>query len=928
MRTVLLMLAMFTAAAALAWTPDLWPLETHSDVSLYTNSIANDLLSNVLVRVRSTGDTNWNLVNSVSICAGFSNFCFICSITNATDIVSRSYTNWYPMTTNIVITNRYGPFVQAGFTGSVPVIADCLSNLTVQCLAILPEFSLPFYATTNDWCFDDWFSCVGDPQADFPVASKADLIDKAPSNAIGRVLSYDTNGVLCVLPEHAPTRVYNLHGQITNGVGFFIKRKNRKNPLVVAQWGGEKGVMQSYNDRYVFGWFSPFYNLNTYPPMDPSDGASVTASTTEYADSIMLSSPLLTDSPWGESRLIDLAPTSFPSFVIIPGGSNKTFSLVNKIVCNIDDQNTSAGSFYSNNLLFRADSWAGEQQELSSLTTRADRAWTSCRTEMLGVPSNFKVFTNRTITGHPAVTNSGDHVVLQWLDPVTTYEGTKVWDNVLLPEQLDAHYFMLTNMFLAPRTDWIWTNSVLATNSAFSSGSNITIVAYPNAYHWLFESNFSDGGIWSNAACISPFPLPHGLDWWLGIVPEMGMGDSPCPWFSVMLPTMTSAVWTSNLTERVAPYFAYTLSVTGGVDQVFNGHTWFPPTNTVPPSTDTDWKWSAARTGAVAAVGVLGTSVKSQICMTNLWTGAGKRMHVYAKFNYGQATNNSPYYHRIGIYPSDFTDSSTIFSDYIDVSTNILGFQVTPETYRETAECNFSMDGEWVDRYVTNELSPINISTQLLGWTTNSWVTTWTNDVVINTDILYRDVFSVFDIAYTSYWTEVSATNAALWWQIFTRDHRHMEDGVPVTDIPGRTDYAMVSYCEDRGNNIEPTVTNGLGTSFGLVDSSDYYVGSVHVYENDYVYDDPRYAWYGSTSPVFGACTTEPYPKCDGFVLPSATPLAEMTGTNSVNAWIYCDIGGLYNYGTTSEHDWDRLSVSSNVVNGVEIRCIVEWKYP
>lgn len=720
------------ASSAWSFDTNIWPLSARPLVNTYTNVIANDLVSNVVQRVRVTSDTNWNSIVIVPCWYETTNDYVTTAFTNGGVITSRTYTNAYQVTTNIAVTNYYGPFVQDVFTGAVPVQASSLEPITRKLETLLVRFSLPFYAPTNDFNFNAWYQkqhIVGattNYPDDFPLASKVEAFHKIP---LGGLLGI-TNGVTNLTFAAHLAYETNQWGQVTNGVGFWTKRKDRVNPLIVAQWGPESPTMPPEQMVYwgyditnrFFGWWHDYLygyakNVNTYPPfpdMTDLEGNHLgfAAPPNEYC---LKPYPWYgADPSWAYSRLIDLPETNYPTFIWIAGGTNGFTPFTLEFPPGNDGIYIPAGAYVSNNLLAcPPDDFPA--QVISSPTTRADRAWIALRGNLTGTPLNFfvTVVTNieAGVTNITSTTNGGDHVQLVWTNKLTTYEGTKVWDNVLLPEQLDEHYVLMTNLFLTPWPISAWTNGAGYLSTNVTTFTN-TLVTNATAYGSVTQScpvAASAGLPWYRNTTIEPrpnYPSWMSNDWVfctanLTIPPYTnGLSSPPSHSFNTMLDI--------DLYEYIRYEAKFNPPLT-------NGHE--PYTNS------TVWNWEAERADE-ATLSSIEMSVVSAPVLMDLWTGAEHRVHFYTRIN--PVTNTPPYYQRSSI--TAWSYASNIVGDVIDIRT-----EMTNSVHMTT---NSTGSGCW-DYYDAILWDPFYVTTTNLYTTAHTYIPTnvwYTNSISITTN--------------------------------------------------------------------------------------------------------------------------------------------------------------------------------------------------
>lgn len=959
-------------AAAAAWSPDLWPLATHTNVDVYTNTLANDLVSNVLARTRSLQDTNWNETNSIPLLAGYTNSVESRSFTNGTNIVSRTFTNAWPLLTNVVFTNVYGPVVTAGgLTGAVPVQAESLERLTDQIEALLPSYSLPYYTTGADWSFDWWFSHptnlylgpnqyeFGCAPQDFPYASKADLFHKA---GLGGLLVYGkyvvtslddptysfTNDRLPYLTfSNNLAQATNYLGQVTtNAAGFWSKRKNRHNDLILAIWGPESAWLY---DSPWGGWLNPWIadfpelSCNTYPTLTEGivDGSAINP--TEY-----LADPGYRNiQEWGDSRLIDLLATNYPQYIWVPGHTNDAFPANLRVKAVFGNwlispelslivSNTPVGQY----ALWRR-SMDNLLQNLSAVTTRSDYAFAQTTILQAYGDIPIHVHTNYSITNGIVATNiwsnACGHLVLKYTDPVRTYEGTKVWDSVMLPEQLDEHHVALTNMFLTPWAAWHWTNTMWTSNTWAASITDLVTEAYLPVTNGLFDDYYTNA-IYSNAAClVSGTGLPENIPWWLPV--EM------LPWYRITVPPWdATAIGWVPVTNAVAPSFTYFMDLTASINERFEGSTTFFPTSSVP--SNAVWNWHAFREGNADWMSAYGQAWKSRVAVTNLYTGVPHRMHVYARYNFGRNGNTSPYFHRVEIVPAEgYTTNAALVSSHIDVSTNIAGFDLIPATNALTEGCGADFIGTESDEYLATEPGAVAAYTQALTWATNVLTETYSNTVYEDSHLIIRNMLYYTNIVLTSQWTEVATTNADLTWEIYVHQ---VSVPVPVIWFNGFTEtwetnwedrvyscptnYEMVSDCVDIGTNIAANVTNWWSDDPNSTSTTEFDIGDVH-----YVYYNFNWVitnWYGSTGPVSTACITYPDTIDLGNVYQWEgwwswfywNDWPTLAGSQLMKGIIDC-VFGIYNHATASAGGASTVNLETNVTHGVDVRVLIEWQH-
>jgi hypothetical protein len=567
----------------------------------------------------------------------------------------------------------------------------------------------------------------------------------------------------------------------------------------------------------------------------------------------------------------------------------------------------------------------GVLQALSAPTTAANRAWVSTRLQMSGGANS-------------------DSVILKWTNTMSTYEGTKAWDNVLLPEQFDEHYVALTNLFLTPWTYWTWTDSIAATNQAAVSWTNLVTALYTIDEATLFD-DYSTNATTDNMECIDEATIQGSATWWLLF--------SGLPWFTVDVPPLLadSVVWTSNLVAGIPPQFTYSLNFSASIVEAASGNTWFDYQESSAIPETADWYWSASREGSVTDHSLLGVSTKSRVTAINLNTTVPHRMHVYAKYDFGQFTNNTPYYHRIEIVPSSgFSTDPTLSSSYIDLTTNVAGFSATPVTSSAPLGCWASLIGDIVYTNFGETYSDITMTTQTLSWATSvvASVTT-TNTYNPETLTIERDIYHKSNTLYTAEFSPTELSGRAIHWGIYypIRMWETTNGGSGVQSCG--TNYTMVEDTFSASTNtINTTATEFAANPDYTLYPDDYLENGTNVSETvrvwtvsntngDLAYDTVTVE-YPSTlcgidvDPPYGPGENQP-DTWDQFELAfymdylrGYYPTAE--GSN----WVFgavscCDLGSGYNHGDMSGSATSSVSISSGFVNTVDVKVLIEWDH-
>ena len=779
MRSLILFLCLISSLAQ-AFTLEFWDRFSSSNPpTVYTNLIGRELVGEILLRSRWTGDTNWMFTNSVTVTYDWSNSVTDRVFTNGTNIFTLSLTNTYPMQTNLVVTNVFGDsFVQevAGnsVTGVIPFTTTGAEQLTAKAeTTVLPSFVLPYYSTTPDFSFDSWFAheldgVTGMNRWPGLTHSKADLMyhypetgitvmkDNLGSNIVSLAVAVNTIGeVVPDVIEYVPV----------SPVGYWTKRRDRIDPLIVAEW-------KQYNATYTYEDILHTNNWQYY-----------TGWPNEFAD--------------GSSQLFGLVPEQYPIYRVHLGGTN-TYSGAPSLNLerNIEpyrpwelpwywfytmytgggllmNQLTSTAEWVTNRLVVKQyEYWEGVEptprDEMPIIPIvdggRSDRAWVALGFPLMltGTSPNTWHRTNVVAGVTNIIAGSGDTVSLQYTNRMNTYEGTKVWDNVLLPEQLTAHYVALTNKFLMPWTQFGWTNSQsfdyttnigvgMATGSVFDL--EITGTALDTWGH-------SPNGVYGRTGSAESWYKPDVAHETVGYIGRAGeaynltmvyYGWLPSTWQSTngmtgpyyLLPgnygvsgvataqvvgvNSFSATWTTNLppwpdepttsnlwwwikssdfplvpdpftiqngepaylSNAVAPTVSFTCTASGIFTQQCVYHTYITDGSGIDTNnylgTNYDWFAEAVRHETPITIEATGAGIVSSMLITNLYTGTPHRAHLYVRTANTNSEQLGPsrYYHRLGIYPEEFTTNDSIVTEAIDpriIKDYALSFKTTNTT--------------------------------------------------------------------------------------------------------------------------------------------------------------------------------------------------------------------------------------------------------
>jgi hypothetical protein len=242
-------------------------------------------------------------------------------------------------------------------------------------------------------------------------------------------------------------------------------------------------------------------------------------------------------------------------------------------------------------------------------------------------------------------------VSLQYTNKMNTYEGNKIWDTTLLPEQLTAHYVAMTNLFLTEHSEWGWTNSCIITNEIQQIGDTVDIDlaedgSFSNVTHKTPEELVS---FWTNSCPVfEPITLPEDM---------FGYGNIP--------------------TNSMPPEMIVNLYIDASFDAHFHEYTYY---DTLIPCGETQtnstlWEWYAYLS-KYYNVFADREMVVSSIAVTNLYTGTRHRVHVYASFGDGYPMR------RISM--TDWSSNSVIITDPIDISSNYVNWSMSSIPCSET----------------------------------------------------------------------------------------------------------------------------------------------------------------------------------------------------------------------------------------------------
>jgi len=704
------------AQTALGLTPAIWT----NPPAIYTNALGMEFVGEAVLRSRWSGDTNWDYL-----------YTYTTSATTQTVDDDTLETNDVILITTNTITNVFGSvFCYPNLTGVIYFVASEADGITHQLESIMGGYVLPWYTQAPDYSLNHWFS-QGQGASNWPGYRypKVEMIQK---NGMGVTLysvggtnitmGVETNGIGEVWLRHVAIHTNYLYvGTPSNTTeilyrddfpqAYWLKRHNRVDPLIVAEWRQYNSVSPSNSDlipasititnnwEYYRGWPNEFMN-----------GSLI-----------------------GDSQLFSLPESSYPVWRVHLGGTNK---YMNTLSLKLNDRATAFADwgfhdydwehyawqvYWASNHLFisgadAAYTWSGGLIPIVD-SQRVDRAWLALSPMMLvGSSPNEYSYTNWFRTNIAGVATAwvdsvemraGDTVSLLYTNRINTYEGTRIWDDILLPEQIQTHYIIFTNMFLTPQPT-IWTNSIYYTTGvSVASASNVWGAA---PYH--FETNGTkDQAFWVEPVDVS--------------VPQWQ--DDGCPWIHPFAFPGTADRREVGPTNNQAPYFAYTVFGSSFADQVFLSSVGYDP-----PITNGDnypmgtWTWSMS-IDADGSASMSGVGVDSCAAVCNLWTGTLHRVHFYSKPNFVEDSTNALFYPSTNYYRaylSGWTTSNTVISPPYSCWSNFVSGIVT------SGPCGDFEDKELlhplyhnvvVDCLITN--IPITITsniTALIGYATNS----------------------------------------------------------------------------------------------------------------------------------------------------------------------------------------------------------------
>lgn len=642
-RLVIAALLLRAATAGAALDGPWWPA---TNSWLYTNALAHDVFSNVLWRCYAVGQTapavavasetvTWNRETVTNLV--FTNRLVV--VGGVTQAFSLTVTSRVAVATNVTLTNCVAGFTvdtpEGVKTGRVTVAASLLEQIDDALESILDRHSLPYYAHEPDYSFDDWFQCNtgGAPMDAFPLASKADLFQHY---RLGMVHGPETNWI-------ASTNYLSFTNY--GGRARWLKRRDRPYwwraqefaiTIPTPPWTNKPNPAQVTIEAPAYGMIGRYPNDQSwdYDHMVPGECLN------EFA--CLDGSENITE---GESYLH--AGVSMPSWVVRTP-SNAAFTLRYQ-----DGYFFHGGGYWTNEngtgvVKYAVDEvpdWA-----LTAPTTMAERAW--------------MWLTVGTYEWTCATNIPGTSVILLGTNRLTAYEGTKRWGGILYPEQLDERRMALTNLFLVPWDRWKWTNTQVSSIAWASNRVDLVATNFQidDTNEPLFRysgdtppTNGWEGPWWTEWPDLN-------IPWWL-----------TCAELTGYLPQTTPS-WVPGSytpTNDQAPSFDFSASVNFKIqeeaDAIWAGCFELPEWSF--------WRVTATRdaTNQINTAEISGVNYKSQVLVTNLWTGALHRAHFYEQRSWD---TNNPFWHRVEI--SDWTLEPVIASAWWwDASTNMPSMTAT-----------------------------------------------------------------------------------------------------------------------------------------------------------------------------------------------------------------------------------------------------------
>lgn len=852
------------AHQCLAWAPSLWPLSAHPEVDVYTNAIANDFLSNVVLRSRWIGDP-WSETNSVSVCAGESNAVF--SRTYGSNVVV--YTNRVMLTATIDVVNLYGPFEQIPYTGTVDVTAESLERVSRKMEALLPAYSPDRYTRTDDigpLSFNDYFRYTG--LDSFPAWNKLNLFF-FNSNSLGKVIDlqygelWNTNSDVALIA--------------TNGTPYWIKSRNRLNPMGIAQW--QYGGNDNSPIWPVLGDYGNF-------PICENEFYKFTGGSQLPVRSTLLDEYV-------------------PILIIHPRGTNVAYT-PGEIVYG-DPEGGDVTLTHSNGNI--SEVWGSTIPMPSLMNAFPITNTVAANAMLMGLSTNFPT------------------AMLAYTGAMTTYEGTLIWDNTLQPEQFDAHYHALTNLYLTPWTNWHWTNGqsyVINTNLVLGWETN-----HWNTNGW-FYTNYSVqvGGLGTPAGF---WPNPMTNPTWEYWIPTSEFPLYPDPF-----------VWDhtgTNQALNAIPYSSVSAFATGHISEAFSALTFGGNPNT---TINLSWGCDFSRDEYPLTISMQGSSVVSSVAITGLYTGTQHRAHLYIKSpNAPEPYGAETWYHRIGIYPLAYTYDATIITDLVDVRRpppRTLTFQTTNSVTPYHQDLIY--DTAWPEPYFNSD--DLIDGNPYVSDESKQYSYVWTNGYVVTnvTCVTNYDEYSVWQTNWCApvvtniLASQTTLTNYLMCGWVMVSDDAPVQNPPPAYSFSGfnQTNIVTTNHVD---TSIDQVATNWVeGTNMwwkytATVIGETNYIGTSNAYD---VLPAGWEPWdghpleYSTVWPQQGA-----WYYYDGEYLPMITQYEYRKWFPPYTAQIYVQStypanSNMVVGGYVSEKASEVMSVYTNWENVAEFKVLIEWK--
>lgn len=789
-------------------------------------------------------------------------------------------------------TNKFG-------TNPIPFTAPNAEVITDVIEGVMPRYVLAAYQTSGK--YDAWFNQIDTNALSTNWMDRFPLGDTPKGDLFFR---YNIGKTICqtgvfeaeygssVLDRHPQWIVgvqSNAYGEPTNTQGVFTKRLDRKNPHHIASW------------KYGEKEFSGGYLID--------DGLGSRIRDNEFCMNAEYGNRVDTINEYPAwSRM--LTNSMMPKFIVDCG--DQAYSGGLKLVVTEDliqgdlmwqEDNSCAGGMGVEGTAPAFAEKFGAEILLPNKTTVSPYPFFALygALTLTGTPSWVEVYTNGL---GQLTTNYRDTVSLIWDDPMTVYEGTKVWDINLFPEQLDEHYRTMMQMYLT-EVKWDsgmigWTNGVayVWTNAVYPA-TNIVDSFTTNSSYRVYVDDFD-------------FP------WWRGDVTGLP------PWFWNPL-SLGDMVIISNAVDAY-PMFSMNMSLSMSLEDSYEATVNFDPPLSVfaEPFPDQDdacsptgdinpplWSIDATRTDSLS-FSLLATNQIASLYIKDLYSGTQHRAHIYVKMPIDPNNVSLPYYHLIETTP--WTYDEVVVSSPINPG-EYLGSVNLPMTTTETFEEGETTDTIYWEQTLIGSVSlPIytNYSFYTNGWTTN-YYEEYVDPPGITTNLLVSN--GVATIISTNY--VLTNVNWDIYgWKAMYAGHCVLP--APYPDVDNQWIYGdfstnfLENYSSDRlelasySNSVGayPSWTNTyyLGDTSAYFSASAYVVTSAPPSNTNITLCDPQYII--TDPPLF-----DPAYALKTIVL--ARP---------------CDIGGQISGYFINEFHGEYCTTNVLSTNGLSVKVLMEWK--